>query len=156
MLLNLRPKICDTVEDAFCWGSSSDGMFSTKFAYESIVLTGVGGSSRVFKLLWHWPRPERIHALFWKAARGVLMTNVERQRRHFSESNVCSICGNASESLFHCFRDCPRVSFLWQQLRPPNVPICPGGRVGWSVIWLFRQFRIRTNNNIGPWFRFFL
>lgn len=49
------------------------------------------------------------------------MTNSERKRRHFTNFNVCPICGNEPKSLLHRFRDCPTVSFMWQQLHPPNL-----------------------------------
>lgn len=121
------------------WACSSDGTFTTKSAYEAISHCEEDQEARLFTQIWRWPGQERIRILLWKAAREVLMTNVTRVRRHFTDSDLCPICGGQTESLFHCFRDCPRISFIWQQLHPPSVLNFFAGQ-SWRH-WLYQNIK---------------
>ena len=44
----------------------------------------------------------------------VVLTNVRRKRLGMSEMDLCCICDEHEESLFHLFRDCAEVHLVWQ------------------------------------------
>ncbi|KAL4360584.1 hypothetical protein GQ457_04G026920 [Hibiscus cannabinus] len=49
------------------------------------------------------------------------MTNVERCRRHFGHSSMCTVCNAADESILHVLRDCVVASAVWQRLAPSSL-----------------------------------
>ena len=48
----------------------------------------------------------------------MIMTNMERYRRHLSEHGICQVCKSGNESIIHVLRDCPAMYGLWQRLIP--------------------------------------
>ncbi|KAL4304165.1 hypothetical protein GQ457_10G007230 [Hibiscus cannabinus] len=47
-----------------------------------------------------------------------LLTNAERVRRHFANSELCGICGGAREDMEHVLRSCAMAKGLWLRLIP--------------------------------------
>lgn len=58
-----------------------------------------------FKRIWRVVVPERIRVFLWLVGNQVIMTNVERARRHLGDSEVCPICNGVVESIIHVLRD---------------------------------------------------
>ncbi|CAA7024806.1 unnamed protein product [Microthlaspi erraticum] len=48
----------------------------------------------------------------------VIMTNVERQRRHLSVSGMCQVCKGGDETIIHILCDCPAMEGVWRRLVP--------------------------------------
>lgn len=75
--------------------------FSLKSAYNAIADDKNGPKSHLFKLIWKWKGPQRMKTFLWLAAHDALLKNATRVRRHIAHSNLCPVCGTASESIIH-------------------------------------------------------
>lgn len=64
--------------------------------------------------------PERVRVFIWLVSHQVIMTNVERVRRHVGDNAICQVCNGAEESILHVLRDCPAMSGIWLRLVPPR------------------------------------
>ncbi|RYR22588.1 hypothetical protein Ahy_B03g067891 [Arachis hypogaea] len=106
--------------DSIAWSGTSDGSFSLKSAYKSII-DDATPSDELFKLVWKWKGTERIKSFLWLAAHNVLLTNVERRRRHMSNSAQCSICNATDEDILHVLRDCPFAKAVWIFLKAHDI-----------------------------------
>lgn len=62
--------------------------------------------------------PERIRIFLWLGVNQILMTNVERQRRHLSTSGGCQVCKSRDETIIHILRDCPAMEGVWRRIVP--------------------------------------
>lgn len=49
------------------------------------------------------------------------MTNVERKRRHLSDTDVCMVCRRGFETILHVLRDCPAMLGIWQRIVPARM-----------------------------------
>ncbi|AEE77847.1 putative protein [Arabidopsis thaliana] len=88
--------------------SRGDGKLIELFAVVVQGVTGIGD-----KLSWQGiPNGE-----FSLVSHQVIMTNVERFRRHIRESEICQVCKAASETIIHLLRDCPDGWYLEERVR---------------------------------------
>ncbi|CAA7032614.1 unnamed protein product [Microthlaspi erraticum] len=121
--LMLRALVVDDVtgsKDRLSWGQSSDGQFSVSSAYSFLTndTTPRQNLGALFRRVWSVVAPERVRVFLWLSVHQVLMTNVERQRRHLSESGMCQVCKGANETIIHILRDCPAMEGVWLRLVP--------------------------------------
>lgn len=77
--------------DRVSWGGIGNGQFTVKSAY--VFLTRDDSPrqwlGKLFRRVWHVKAPERVHVFLWLVVNQVVMTNVERHRRHLCESGLC-------------------------------------------------------------------
>lgn len=64
--------------------------------------------------------PERVRVFLWLGVSQVIMTNMERQRRHFSGSGMCQVCKGGDETILHILQDSPAMEGIWLRLVPPG------------------------------------
>ncbi|KAF2293168.1 hypothetical protein GH714_038713 [Hevea brasiliensis] len=92
-------------EDEFYWRFSSSGVYSVKTGYN--YLAAVNLSSNIYWWrIWGWKGPHRVQSFLWLLAHDCLLTNAERNRRHFAPSGDCMMCFRWDESSLHAVRDC--------------------------------------------------
>ncbi|KAG7557811.1 Reverse transcriptase domain [Arabidopsis suecica] len=110
------------IKDRVSWLGNSNGAFSVSSAYAIITKEEAPGPcmERFYKEIWTVVAPERVRVFLWLVANQVIMTNVERVRRHLGDSEVCQVCKGAVESILHVLRDCPAMSGVWVRLVPPT------------------------------------
>ncbi|CAA7051323.1 unnamed protein product [Microthlaspi erraticum] len=92
--LQLGTVVLDEVtgaKDRTSWGHSSDGVFTVKSAYTFLTRDDT-------------PRS--------------IMTDLERQRRHLSDTGVRQVCKGGEESILHILRDCPAMAGIWNRIVP--------------------------------------
>lgn len=86
------------VEDNLSWKGNENGEFTVRSAYS--VLTHDDRArpcmEHFFEKIWRVVAPERVRVFFWLVIHQVLLTNVERVRRHLSDSEVCQVCRGAT------------------------------------------------------------
>lgn len=110
--------------DRQVWLHSKNGLFTVKSGYHLVkeVQQGSRASSSYsaaiipnfnWKRLWSLPIPEHIKAFVWRAIRGILPTAENLVKKKVLVDSVCKICGEASESLDHCFRFCHVARQVW-------------------------------------------
>ncbi|KAG7544019.1 Ribonuclease H domain [Arabidopsis thaliana x Arabidopsis arenosa] len=107
-------------KDRVSWGDSEDGQFSVKSAYATLTRdnTPRQNLSKLFDCVWRVIAPERVKIFIWLGVHQVVMTNVERQRRHLADSGICQVCKGAEETIIHILRDCPAMAGIWRRIVP--------------------------------------
>ncbi|KAL8150228.1 hypothetical protein V2J09_020036 [Rumex salicifolius] len=110
--------------DSLSWAFSPSGDYTVSSAYKELTAEAGTVPSLLFKLIWRLPVTERIRHFLWLGAKGRLLTNLERQRRHLSDETVCVICNSGDENLIHVFRECNRAKRVWMGFfrRCDNTP----------------------------------
>jgi len=106
--------------DEISWKGTQDGAFTVRSAY-SLLQGDVGDRPNMgsfFNRIWKLITPERVRVFIWLVSQNVIMTNVERVRRHLSENAICSVCNGAEETILHVLRDCPAMEPIWRRLLP--------------------------------------
>lgn len=108
------------LRDRISWQGTSDGDFTVGSAY--VLLTQEEESKpcmeSFFKRIWGVIAPERVRVFLWLVGQQVIMTNVERVRRHIGDIEVCQVCKGGLESILHILRDCPAMAGIWVRLVP--------------------------------------
>jgi len=101
--------------DELSWKGTQNGDFTVRSAYELLKPEAeerpLIGS--FLKQIWKLVAPERVRVFIWLVSHMVIMTNVERVRRHLSDIATCSVCNGADESILHVLRDCPAMTPIW-------------------------------------------
>ncbi|KAG7571880.1 Ribonuclease H-like superfamily [Arabidopsis suecica] len=125
MQLKLMSMVVDTVtgaRDRLSWGECSDGSFTVKSAYSLLSrdMAPKQNMGSFFLRIWRVVAHERVRVFLWLVVNQVLMTNVERQRRHLGDSGLCTVCKSGDETILHILRDCPAMSGVWIRLLPPQ------------------------------------
>lgn len=121
--LRLMSVVVDRVtgaSDRMSWSESSDGMFTVRSAYQMLTRDEEERQNmeKFFTRVWMLLVPERVRVFLWLATHQVLMTNVERRRRHLSDSGLCQVCKSGEETILHILRDCPAMEGIWRRLVP--------------------------------------
>ncbi|KAG7599606.1 Endonuclease/exonuclease/phosphatase superfamily [Arabidopsis suecica] len=117
--LQLAARVVDNVTGAV---ETSDGQFTVKSAYNLLTRdeTPRQWMGNLFKRVWRVRAPERVRMFLWLVVNQAIMTNVERHRRHLSDSGLCQVCKGGEETIIHVLRDCPAMEGIWQRLLPPR------------------------------------
>ncbi|KAL9841601.1 putative ribonuclease H domain, reverse transcriptase zinc-binding domain-containing protein [Arabidopsis thaliana] len=71
-----------------------------------------------YQRIWRVMASERVRVFLWLVVQQVIMTNVERYRRHLSGTRVCQICQGGEETILHVLRGCPAMAGIWSRLVP--------------------------------------
>ncbi|KAG7576302.1 Ribonuclease H domain [Arabidopsis thaliana x Arabidopsis arenosa] len=106
--------------DQLSWQETTNGVFSVRSAYALLKQENeqVPCMERFFKQVWAVKAPERVRVFIWLVTHQVIMTNMERMRRHIGESAICQVCKGAEESIIHVLRDCPAMAGIWVRFIP--------------------------------------
>lgn len=79
-ILCIPPVFDGCGHDVQIWGGTSNGIFSVKFAYNSLVNFSEVCNSP-WKIVWTLNIPPKLKTFLWLAAHGKLLTNVQRLKR---------------------------------------------------------------------------
>ena len=93
-------------DDVLFWGASKMGKFMVKSAFDIVEGHRWETEHPKWKVVWNWSGPERVKTFLWLAMSDRLLMNMERDRRHISDTTVCDHCHMGSETLLHALRDC--------------------------------------------------
>nr|AID60103.1 hypothetical protein [Brassica napus] len=123
--LQLASLVIDEVtgaRDRMSWGEAKDGLFSVKAAYAFLTKDAVPRPNMedLYSRVWRVTAPERVRVFLWLVTHQVIMTNMERKRRHISENGTCPLCKSGDETILHVLRDCPAAAGLWRKLVLPT------------------------------------
>ncbi|XP_019094473.1 PREDICTED: uncharacterized protein LOC109129898 [Camelina sativa] len=138
-------------QDALSWQGTPNGEFTVRSAYSLLTRSDEARPSMAnfFACVWGVVAPERVRVFLWQVSHQVIMTNVERVRRHMGDSVVCKVCSGAEESILHVLRDCPAISGIWRRLVPQRKQ--PEFFDQSLLPWLFRNLRVGLNSRNGHW-----
>lgn len=122
-LLNLinRYKLRENTANCWKWNLSSDGIYSTKIAYEYLILNEEPeemeeNHGAEFRLVWNRITPHKVAAMAWRTLWDRLPTRTNLERRSILSSNEtsCLICGLTSESADLVFIHCIGAKSIWR------------------------------------------
>lgn len=119
-VFNANPPSILQQDDEFVWGATPDGNFTTKSAYATLQGVSANSNLSIFNTIWKWRGTERVCILLSKLGHGIVLTNVERNRRLMSPTGLCHVCNSSVETLFHCFRDYKKNLSIWYSLKVRN------------------------------------
>lgn len=109
--------VVDGVEDALHWPIGKGGKFSVSSAFDAIA--GRDDTRGDWSWLWKVRVWEKVKLFLWLVAKGRIMTNLERVRRHFTVDNRCPVCGEDEESIRHMVWDCRLARGVWRLTYSP-------------------------------------
>ena len=154
MRLRLASMVVDDITgacDRMSWSENKDGAFFVKSAYAFLTrdVSQRPNMEALYKRIWSVGAPERVRVFLWLVSRQVIMTNMERKRRHLCDNGVCQLCKNGDETILHVLRDCSAAAGLWVKIVPLskrqrffNLPL---------LEWLYENLRKDASNNEDPW-----
>ncbi|CAA0818851.1 Polynucleotidyl transferase- ribonuclease H-like superfamily protein [Striga hermonthica] len=96
-------------------------------------------------------KPQWIRQFLWLAAHEKLLTNVERRRRHISDSPICTLCSRYEESILHCLRDCTGARQIWRLLIPEAWSVALGIRTAISSEVNLRSLGVERGVRLIRW-----
>ncbi|CAN1787168.1 Putative ribonuclease H protein At1g65750 [Linum perenne] len=87
------------------------------------ILDGVGHHTEqaIWKTIWRWAGPSRVRHFLWLVAHDRILTNVERRRRHLTDTNECQRCRIGIEDTLHVIQDCRGAREVWSYFIPPDL-----------------------------------
>lgn len=88
-------------EDLVIWTRDPNGSFSYKGAYCVIKDQNHKVVEDKFQWIWKWLVLNGWGISYGMFARGCFLTNIHQVPRHMTSSDLCSVCGNASELDHH-------------------------------------------------------
>ncbi|KAJ1387929.1 Reverse transcriptase zinc-binding domain [Sesbania bispinosa] len=111
------------MEDCFCWGSQTNGLYSVKTGYhfalkELSQQAADPNSSRTphdlhWKKLWSIPTQPKFKHFMWRLMSSSLPVRVNLGRRGILVPQLCPWCDTEPETEFHLFRDCSWTKNAW-------------------------------------------
>ncbi|CAA7037229.1 unnamed protein product [Microthlaspi erraticum] len=102
------------------WGQNENGEFTVKSAYSILTrdMRPKPNMQTLFTGIWRAVVPERTRVFLWLVANHSIMTNLERRRRHITDTSLYQVCKGGEESTMHILRDCPAMAGIWTRIVP--------------------------------------
>lgn len=88
------------------WKLSSLGMFNLKSVCFYLADISIDRSHGSWKTVCRWPGPQRVKIFLRLAKYNKLLINVERLRRHISNTTTYEACRRDAETTLHVLHDC--------------------------------------------------
>uniref|UniRef100_A0A803QC15 Reverse transcriptase zinc-binding domain-containing protein n=1 Tax=Cannabis sativa TaxID=3483 RepID=A0A803QC15_CANSA len=110
--LNLVRRLPRSQEDLLVWKDATNGLFSPRVAYKSIIKGRWGESDQIWNRIWKLQITERLKMFLWKLCRDIIPFG-NRLQRIFGNDTRCVICGDADDSAQHLFFKCPLAKAVW-------------------------------------------
>ncbi|BFG34315.1 hypothetical protein CerSpe_205890 [Prunus speciosa] len=107
------------LRDVHIWDSTSNGVFTVKFAYD-LLFRDDGRSDPFWDVLWKIKVPPKLKVFFWLAYQDKVLTNEQRTKRNLTTDPSCSLYGWHSESVLHLFRECSNAKKVWDAVCTPR------------------------------------
>ncbi|KAF4367084.1 hypothetical protein F8388_006392 [Cannabis sativa] len=99
-------------QDRLIWRDATDGSFSVKQAYLSLIKPRLGLVNPLWSKIWKAPLQERVKFFLWKVGMNILPCGT-RIQAIFGTTRRCVLCNDAEDSLLHLFFHCPFARACW-------------------------------------------
>lgn len=86
----------------------------------------------------------KLRHILWRACKGSLLVNVVRYRRHMHDSDMCTLCDEASESICNALLDCREFRDMWLK-SPFYFLIHEASRMSIDTLFLWLHSHSTTN-----------
>lgn len=113
---NLKVRFNDSIEDTFVWSPNINGVYTAKSGYNWLLSrsNNINTASNSWRWIWSLRLPEKFKFLIWLACHDAVPTLSLLCHRNIAHSDQCSRCGQHTETLIHCIRDCSHSSKIWR------------------------------------------
>lgn len=122
-IVGVHPPSPNNIDDYCVWKLTSSGKFSLRSMFNFLAGLTIDkeelNSAFDWKMIWKWNGPPRIRTFMWLAAKGRLLTNAQRVRRHLATSDLCPLCESHIETILHTLRDCNKAREVWEKNYSP-------------------------------------
>ncbi|KAJ1415138.1 Ribonuclease H domain [Sesbania bispinosa] len=108
--------------DSVAWSGTSNGVFSTRSAYELVSCKADSTPDPIWKAVWRWRGPERARCFMWLVLNKGPKTKHKGFRCGLYDSDVCPVCLQHIETPLHVLRDCLNAKNVWSSLGGTNLP----------------------------------
>jgi hypothetical protein len=104
--------------DELCWvGGDSSGRISAKNIYLALAKTFWPNPVEGWrKHLWKWDLTPKIKLFIWLSLENRILTWDNLQRKGWEGPNICVLCQDEAESVYHLFVTCRFSREVWNQL----------------------------------------
>ncbi|XP_074374335.1 uncharacterized protein LOC141714732 [Apium graveolens] len=121
-----RDKLCivntrveqDLDKDILCWRLENSGQYSVKTAYKLLQeqkgAWPAAGNSVFWKKIWNIKAPPKALNSVWRAISYCLLTKTVLQTKHVALDNICPVCNEEPETIFHSLVQCKSAALCWQ------------------------------------------
>lgn len=123
--------------DVLAWAWEKNGNYSVRSAYKLLIQdqmaiamaasgeTSASGESSFWGTLWKLDVPPKIRVFWWRVLHNSLPSKSEPKRRHVEKESHCEMCGDADESLYHVFLQCPVARRFWSEVKKVSGVLVP-------------------------------
>ncbi|CAN1136083.1 Putative ribonuclease H protein At1g65750 [Linum perenne] len=154
----MRPP-CGSEKDARIWSLSSNGDYTVRSAYRSIIERDqqfnnlrVDGN---WRQLWQADVPPKVKHHVWRLARNVLPTKVALRGRRVPIEQTCGCCGLMEETLEHLFFSCKVAEQCWELVGETTAVRAAMQLEGGAIEWLFGIIANATRDRVSQIFTVF-
>ncbi|KAF4387936.1 hypothetical protein F8388_005553 [Cannabis sativa] len=135
--LHLIKSLPSSQHDLLVWKDATDGMFSPKVAYQSIIKHRGNNLDVIWNRIWKLNITERLKMFLWKLGRDALPFG-SRLQRIFGNPVNWVLCGESVDSWLHLFCHCPLAKATWfgsqWAIRGENLNFsCPRDFILWLL-----------------------
>lgn len=107
------------IGDLVYWQGNSKGKFTIKSALSIMRNETDSTDDECWNVVWSAPIQQRVRAFLWLSCHDRLLGNLNRYRRHMTDTPKCYICNAEEESTLHILRDCPAAKLVWRRIGGP-------------------------------------
>lgn len=105
-------------KDTLCWKLENSGQYSVKSAYKLIQEQkgswNAANNIVFWKKLWNIKAPPKALNVVWRAVSSCLPTKTILQTKHIQIDNICPVCKEEAETIFHSLVQCKAVALCWK------------------------------------------
>ncbi|KAK9045259.1 hypothetical protein V6N11_059146 [Hibiscus sabdariffa] len=137
----MKPPLGDSGCDMLGWKWSETRHFSVRSTYAMGAEQTMASADSIWSCISKFKGFPKIKTFLWLLAKGRLMKNLERVRRHIVVDNQCGVCAAHPKSLDHLFRWCPAAISVWSALVKPSkfAEFLNMERMDWLQVNLMRH-----------------
>lgn len=117
---NIQPPNGDLEEDKFIMDGVVHEVGLVKHFYRLMVHLDHANATHDWKIIWWLKVPEVINTFVWLLKHGRLLTNQSKSQRGLGLA-ACKLCGHATETTSHVFRECPCALEVWVNKVPTEM-----------------------------------
>ncbi|KAJ8751114.1 hypothetical protein K2173_016295 [Erythroxylum novogranatense] len=143
-IVAMKPPAPHNNADGYMWRWSKKGNFNIADTFGALSQASNNPADDKWNWAWKFIGPQRIRHFIWLVLKERLLTNGERQRRGFTEIDICSLCGSSRESIIHAIRDCHWARTVWLKVLPHTMVnrFFTSSMSDWMIDNLSNAFRI--------------
>jgi ribonuclease HI len=109
-------------KDKLIWAATTTGEFTVKSAYhlekeiqnrKKGECSNQGALQAIWKIIWKLQIPNSTKVFMWRACHNILPTKGNLKRRGIGTDDLCQICCQEKETVFHVLWECPAAQDVW-------------------------------------------